>query len=371
MGITLRRTLIIATYFFLWGFFYFVLYQLKGGESAILLEHFRRAYAFESIMISFIRALPALEIVAILVLFTVSASSLSRNQLKKHSPSMTRLLSKLFVACLITSAINMTMSELVRPSLIYSRNRQSLLSQKYYESINEYSVAVANKDYERADEVLKTALSIWDESPEVLSLQGQLASMKDVKNHAEDSAELLPYSVAIPEHLSAKEIYKIAKERAKILDFYTAYHYCTLVLKLAKEDEELKAEAGLFKQFCMNKISAGHSLDELMQAEKQFEAKKLGYDALTQKNYRRAYYAFLDIHNEILKATNKYDPDVEKYLNIAQSNLLEEVFFIEEVENIASFNSGYNIKFKKKDSGEHFTIGNFYFSSKKSSYQQK
>ena len=367
MGNALKRVLIVITYFIFWISVYAVLY-LFSGEDVVLLPQFRSVYAFEEILISFIRVLPALEILVILLQFTAIVSPYSIYQLKKGSPLMMSLILKLLFMCIFASAFNMVCSELIRPSLISGKNNQIILSQKYYENINSYSDAIKNKDYKKAEQSLKVAFSIWDESPEVLSLQAQLANLRDdnllrLDSPKEDSSHV----VSIPESLLPQEILDIARNRMTMLDFYTAYNYANLVLKMTKDDEELRAQGLELRDACMEKISSGSSMDEILENQLQFEAKKNAYDALTQKDYEKAYYSFLKLHQGILAKTNKYDPDVERYLEIAKNNLLEQIFFIEEIEKIPNFNSGYNIRFKRKDLNVAFNIGSFYFSSKKDS----
>lgn len=365
MGSALKRTLVVITYFIFWIFVYAVLCMFSG-EEVLLLPHFRYAYTIDVILLSFIKILPALEIVIILLQFTVIVSQHSEQKLKKGSPLLMSLILNLFFMCIVASAFNMICSELIRPGLINAKNKKLVLSQKYYENINSYSDAVKNKDYKKAEQSLKVAFSIWDESAEVLSLQAQLASLQDNVMLRMDSADLAaPHAIIIPESLSPQEILDIAKSRMVMLDFYTAYNYANLVVKMTENDDELKAQGMELKNACMEKISSGASMHEILESQYQFEAKKNAYDALTQKDYEKAYYSFLHLHDNILSKTNKYDPDIERYLEIAKSNFLQQVFFIEEIEAIPAFNSGYNIRFKQKDLHATFNIGSFYFSNKK------
>lgn len=363
----LKRTLIIILYFLFWFMVYSLLYMINEKD-VVLLPQFKLSYHFSSIFITFIKYLPSLEITITLILFSTSIASLAKHKLKKHSQTIKALISKLFIACVIVSAINIIISELLRPAFIQNRNMAEQLSKKYYENINLYSVALANKDYEKASLCLKVALSIWDDSQEVLSLQAQLASMEEKQQEMPYMEEKLN-QINIPENLSPEEILNIAKDRAKIKDYYTASHYATLILKLIKnDDDETKKEAKILQQLCFTKIGDGLSGDKLLSSQKQFEAKKQAYEALTQKDYEKAYYGFLEVHNDILAKTNKYDIDVEKHLEIARKHFLEEVFFIEEIEGIQNFNSGYNIKFNIDDKHASFNIGNFYYSSTKDGF---
>jgi|GEM_PF-978313 len=368
MSKSLKKTLFLLGYFLFWIIFHSVSYIISA-EDITLLPHFKFGYKAISVIITFIKALPALEVAIILMLFTLSISDYSSYQLKRRSPLVIKIISKLFVTCIVFSALNFALSELIRPSLVYSRNNQMLTSQKYYENINLYSEAVANKDYEKAEQYLRTAFLIWDDSPEVQALQADLANMKEEKNKnlafsTTDKVE----SIKIPENLAPQELLNISRECIARGDFYTAYHYSLLIMKLAKDDELIIAEAKEIEELTKDKIESGITLDMLLESQRQFEAKKSAYEALTQKDYEKSYYAFLAIQKEILAKTNKYDPDVEKHLKMARDRLLQEVFFIEEIESIPSFNSGYNIKFNIKERKERFNIGSFYFSNTKDSF---
>lgn len=368
MSSVIKKTLLILIYFSFWIAFYSIAY-FGESSSVTLLPQFRTSYHAFSIIIRFIKVLPAFEIVLIIIFFSSSVASRSVYQLKKHSPEVRSLISKLFLMCILSSAVNMISSELLRPYLVHTTNNQMIASQKYYENINAYNDAISNKDYDTARQCLKVALSIWDDSQEALALQYQLANIIEEKPIAqeENKSEVL-HTVNIPENMSANEILKIAKDRANIMDFYTGYQYSTLVVKMAKGDEKLKKEALEIQNICMDEIQLGSTLNELEVFQKQFEAKRIAYDALVQKDYERAYYAFLNIKRDILSKTKKYDPDVEKYLELSRTHLLEEVFFIEEIENISSFNSGYNVSFKIANAGMNFKIGGYYFSSTRDSF---
>lgn len=365
MGSTLKRLLLIIAYFIFWLSVYAVLY-LFSSETVVLLPHFRSSYAIETVLISFITVLPALESVIILLNFTSILCQYSTHRLKKGSPLLLQLSLKLLFMCIVASTFNITSYELIRPNLISAKNNQLTLSQKYYENINRYSEAIKDKDYKQAEQSLKIAFSIWDESPEIPSLQAQLATLQDNATRLIGSAKTYSSSiVSIPESLSPLEILNIARDRMATLDFYTAYNYASLALKMAKDDAQLQETAFEMKTACMEKISSGASMDKILEEQYRFEAKKSAYDALSQKDYEKAYYSFLELHDDILSKTNKYDPDVERYLEIAKQRLSEQVFFIEEVQKIHSFNSGYSIRFKCKKQHASFNIASFYCSHKK------
>ena len=225
MSKSLKKTLFLLGYFLFWIIFHSVSYVISE-EDITLLPHFKFGYKAISVIITFIKALPALEVAIILMLFTLSISDYSSYQLKRRSPLVIKIISKLFVTCIVFSALNFALSELIRPSLVYSRNNQMLTSQKYYENINLYSEAVANKDYEKAEQYLRTAFLIWDDSPEVQALQADLANMKEEKNKnlafsTTDKVE----SIKIPESLAPQELLNISRECIARGDFYTAYHY--------------------------------------------------------------------------------------------------------------------------------------------------
>lgn len=368
MSKVIKKITLGLIYFLFWIVFYTVTYFGKSS-SVTLLPQFKNTYHIYSIMILFIKSLPAFEIVLILIFFSSSIASRSAYQLKKHSPQILNLVSKLFLMCILASTINMISAELIRPYLIYNTRNQIILSQKYYENINAYNHAINNKDYQMAKQCLKVALSIWDDSPEALSLQSQLANTVEESPIVQvaDKGQILN-TASLLENMSENEILKIARNKANISDFYTAYLYANLVAKMAKDNEELKKEAYSLQVLCMQKIELGSALDELEEFQRQFEAKKSAYDTLTQKDYERSYYAFLSIKDDIYSKTKKYDPDVEKYLELSRDKLLEQVYFIEEIENISSFDSGYNVAFKIANTKESFKIGSYYFSSTKDSF---
>lgn len=371
MNKILKRTFVVIIYFLFWIVLYSIFYTVVyyNGD-IVLLPQFKISHKLAVASIAFIKYLPALEIAAILILFTISASNRSVSQLKRHSNVTISLITKLFVLCIVASFINITMSEIVRPMLIDMKNSNEILSQKYYENINNASSSINREDYDSAQQYVNMALLIWEHDQQALSLKEQIASLKpsNIQNVKETQNTGMNKFITIPESLDAKEILNMAKTRAKMLDFYTANHYANLVLQIAKDDQDLRKEAISIQEMCVKKIVLGVSTDEMSSIQKQFEAKKMAYDALTQEDYAKAYYSFLKLHDDLLNTENKYDPDVEKYLALAKQKLSEETFFIEDFDESQTFNSGYNIQFFLKDKNTHFNIGSFYFHTTKNTF---
>lgn len=368
MNKILKRVFVTTIYFLFWIVVYIIFYStVYYNEEVILLPQFKLAHKFSVALIPFVRFLPALEISSILILFSISATRHSIFQLKRHSNIIINLITKLFVMCILASFINITMSEIVRPMLIDIKKSSEQLSKKFYENIHNTSVAIEKADYESAEQYVNVALLIWEDNQQAIALKERLTTLK--AENTQDAKELqssMPsHFITIPESIDAKEILNMAKTRIKMLDFYTASHYVDLVLQIAKNNEDLRKEAYSLQKLCAGKIDSGAFDDEMLKIQRQFEAKKIAYDALTQKDYAKAYYAFLNIHNKLLNDGNKYDPDVEKHLEIAKQKLLEEVFFIEEMDDIKNFNSSYPIQFSLKDKNVHFNIGGFYFHTTK------
>ena len=369
MSKILKRIFASTIYFLFWivlyTFYYGVVYY---SEEAILLPQFRLSHKLAVAFIAFIKYLPALEITAIVILFTISASRCSSFQLKRHSEIITGVITKLFLMCIVASFVNITMSEIVRPILVDIKNSDEILSQRYYENINNASIALEKENYTDAEQYVNMALLIWEDNREALSLKERIAG--GATTNIEDGSEVknartASHFITIPESLEPKDILSMAKTRLNMLDFYTASYYINLVLQIEKNDEDLIKEANSLLKLCVDKMNSGFSNENTLKRQQEFEAKKNAYDALIQKDYIKAYYSFLRIHNDLLRDGNKYDPDVEKYLAIAKDELSEQVFFIEELDNIQTFNSSYPIQFGLKDKNARFNIGGFYFHTKK------
>lgn len=134
MNKILKRTLSIIIYFLFWIVLYSIFYcVVYYNGDIVLLPQFKLPHKIVVSLMAFTKFLPALEIVAILILFTISAGRRSVFQLKCHSDTVIKLITKLFLMCFIASFVNITMSEIVRPMLINTKNSYETLSQKYYE----------------------------------------------------------------------------------------------------------------------------------------------------------------------------------------------------------------------------------------------
>lgn len=368
MSKILKRVFATTIYFVSWIVLYMLFYIVAYySEEVLLLPQFKLSHKFAVAFIAFIKYLPALEISAILILFSISSSRRSVFQLRRHSGVVINLITKLFFMCIIASFINITMSEIVQPMLVDTKKNAEILSQRYYENINSASLAMEKEDYETAEQYINMALLIWEDNQQALFLKERIAGLttNNVKRFSEIQNIAVSRFITIPESLDAKEILSMANTRIKMLDFYTANYYLNLVLQIAKDDEDLKEEALVLRKLCVEKLDSGFSNEEMLKTQKEFEAKKSAYDALIQEDYSKAYYSFLKLHNDLLNNENKYDPDVEKYLAIAKHELSEQAFFIEDLDNIKSFNSSYPVQFTLKSKNAHFSIGGFYFHSVK------
>ena len=85
-----------------------------------------------------------------------------------------------------------------------------------------------------------------------------------------------------------------------------------------------------------------------------YELKRKGYSALRSGDSLKAYYIFKELESQILqgKTSHRADPDVTRFLALANEDVESRYFFFDETENMAELENSHNIYFSivNKDS---------------------
>ncbi|HBG66112.1 MAG TPA: hypothetical protein DDW78_06540 [Treponema sp.] len=139
---------------------------------------------------------------------------------------------------------------------------------------------------------------------------------------------------------SVREIMDFAQTAFDNGEWFSAHYWATLAIEACNGTDTNLPDAQTIAQDAWNhlKVPGGFDNDDV---RAYFERKKEGYAALTKGDCVEAYYIFLELKNSRVVS----DPDVERFLNLAQEMLCNQYFFIDETQNIALLARSHNVYF--------------------------
>lgn len=141
------------------------------------------------------------------------------------------------------------------------------------------------------------------------------------------------------------ELYTRALLAEKQEDWFAAHYYAETALSLAGGRDINKDALQKISAHAWNVLSAPLT-DSVTDDVLIFEKKLEGYTALMRGDNLHAYYVFHTLSQQ--SHALSIDADVERYLKLAETRLLDECFFIDEQSFINSFESASNVYFSVK-----------------------
>lgn len=352
----IKRLLFILCYFIA-GFIFCTFIYLIQKENFQVIPPFKKAYIMSGIIIFFVQYIPVIQISAILVCYTIEFGKYSGYSFRKNSPFILKWVQKLFILCLVSSFFYVVFTEGITPGLVKRRKIFEQLTLRYFEYIEQAAGEIKKGSYLAASNYSDKALNIWKNSPEARGLKDKSEISLGRENKRSLNGNNLQKDFIVPENLTAAKSLLITESRMKMNDFYTANRYAAIAVKLSANNKELREKALELQKKCAEKIEQGLDAEAINKTQKEFDKKRKAYDAFTGGNYIKAYYSFLKIYNQTLD-DNKYDPDIENLLKASKENLLKQIYFITELNEIPNFDFARNIKFDivSKNESKRFQI---------------
>ena len=125
-------------------------------------------------------------------------------------------------------------------------------------------------------------------------------------------------------------------------DWFGAHYYAQMAIDASSPKDINVPALKDISAVAWNHISQAQA-EKLTEEQKIYAKKVEGYSALISGDFLKAYYIFrtLSLKSKALSV----DPDVVRYLNIANEKLEEEYFFIDETFNLQGFETVNNVHF--------------------------
>ena len=304
--------------------------------------------------ILFIRIMPSLLVSAVLIGYAIIFGICGQNTVPRFSDILMRYLKEVLLILLLCLSLYIIFIEIASPLLAGYRRYSELKTHDYYDLIKETDVSLRNGDAEKAYDKAKAALRIWKNNPEALQFLDKAKALHEayVADNKQAPASETSSESAEPENLTAEGSLFISKRFMNKYDFYTAHYYAMRAYQLSADNAPYREEALRLAAQAWNQIEKG--IAELT-AEfdiRLYQAKKAGYEMIQQGNYIKAYYQFMSAQRMIEQNNPlKRDPDIDRFIDITQKKLLEEVFFIDETASLPLFETVRDIHFTVTDSG--------------------
>ena len=333
----------------------FILCQLVSylmKNIPVLLPGEDKPYTLVRGFLFFCRFLPALVFSAFLIGCAISYGKDAEKAKIKYSPLIMAHFRRTMIASIFMVLIITFITEFFVPIFEQKQARSRLkphlfsefmhLSQEYYDK----------GDMNMAFEYSYNALLLNPKDKQALYINehsnAELNSLKMVLDTPEEpSFVFVPIKETKGETITS--LLKKAKDAAEKENWFDAHYYAYLATEVGTPRDINLEEATRLASQAWNQL-----FDPTVIKEKDeqilFRKKRDAYRTLIRGDNIEAYYQFLEIAATSDMAVR--DPDVAKFLEIAQERLESQCFFIEEVENLRRFESYNNIYFSiKHDDG--------------------
>lgn len=312
-----------------------------------LLDPLLQGWKIRNAVLLFIFYFPFLYISAIILGYTVIFGKYGPVKMERRSPEIVRFLQSFFIVSIIAVSCYVILSEAVKPVLLGKQTQASDKTESYIEYTNLAKEAASRKEYANALKHIKRAMNIWPEGNDANRIY-EIIKISDEEFYIEKNSDLkeITPDLQIAEKLSPEAALNIAEKAMILFDLYTAHYYAKLAYQTFADGHPLKLEAENLAARSWAEIEKGLNASLEQPGILLFKNKKQAYEAMQAGNFIKAYYSFLQIKNDLLKADEtKKDKELEHFLNLAKANLERNTFFYDEIENIPAFTINKNICF--------------------------
>ncbi|WP_428770928.1 hypothetical protein V1L52_03540 [Treponema sp. HNW] len=344
MKTSVRIAILMPVYaLFAFGFFIAKAFFIKNVSFLFPEDVFY--WRFITGLYEFLYWLPAILASVGCIGFSWSFGKDTGKNLERFSPVQLKNFRAVLVAAGVSVVLCFAAVEILIPLISASKKRLENRVQDYTWYIGHAQSAYAEGNASAAVFYAENALALQPANAEAkrlrdaaqrLSASGGYIPAETVSAVPSDllKADNTPYSALI--------LLKKAQAAFDSKDYFNAHYYAWWAYKLAGDNDANSAEMQRLATDSWNTIArnSGFETDENAQI---FRKKREGYSALMEGDVLHAYYIFLDLYE-----ISDFDPDIVRFYRLSTEALLQQYFFIDEVQNLAFFEKFKNISFKIK-----------------------
>ena len=346
----MKRTYIITIVFTVFSFLLCLCYGFFFAAIPKVVSLSENSYRFFFGLKTFIHILPAILGTGLLVGWSVGFGANQSGSKVRFSNAMLGRYKKVLILSLVSVFILTISTEVFEPALNkklnYYKDRLELMGEYKRVAAKLFAQGDAELDFEYAK--LANEIDPTNEDVQKLMIASELAA-----NKTQD----------VPKVSVSKKIKKIEKFQNRILpeepysvfkllitaqkcldkeDWFGAHYYAQMAIDASSPKDINVPALKDISAVAWNHISQAQA-EKITEEQKIYAKKVEGYSALISGDFLKAYYIFrtLSLKSKALSV----DPDVVRYLNIANEKLEEEYFFIDETFNLQGFETVNNVHF--------------------------
>ena len=341
----MRRTGLIV---FIYAFFAFAVCLLISSlmkRLPILLPGEEGTYVFVRGFLFFCTFLPSLVFSSFLIGCAISYGKNAEKAKIKYSPLIMSHFRKTMIASIMLVFGVSLITEVFVPLFEQRQAKARMKPVLFAEFMNLGKQYFDEGNMNLAFEYSYNALLLNPKDKDALFIkehsEAELKSLKMILDRPEP-----PKFVFVPHKETKGEtvtsLLKKAKAAAEQKNWFDAHYYAYLALEVGDSKEINWDDANRLASEAWN-----HLFDPtiIKESDEQilFRKKREAYKSFIRGDNIEAYYQFLEI--AAFSDVAARDPDVAKFLDIAQERVEEQCFFIEEVENLRRFEAYNNVYF--------------------------
>ena len=328
---TLSSPLGIFCIYILASFIVIMCYHIFIPGEAPPLPIFSTEWRFLQGILSYLDLFPALVLAALVIPFGVKVHV--KEKINPFSPQFLQFLKAPIITAIIAAVLYGIFYFLAIPLAQNHEANMRFTGRLYYLARDNAQEYANNDRWEEAAQFLAICENIWSRSPDTARLRTETEIRLESARVAPDYyippvTQELPF-ITLPEAmpLSATEALERAEEALQEERFFDAHWLATLGGQLAGPNT---VEAGIASRLAGRAWEGINSLEPNMaqeEAYRLFRLKREAYEALLGREYIKSYYIFLE-----LEEINFRDPDIARFLPLAEAGVRQIAFFIDEME---------------------------------------
>ena len=320
------------------GFLFFLAVSAFQFPVRTVLVRFQWPWILRNAVANLIDSLPALQITAVLVTFSLLINVVELRATHGELPSFFSLVNGPLVFLLVMTAVYTVLILAVEPRVISGRDelaartemaRRFRSSAEAHRSDGEYNLAVIE---------FRHYLAVNPDDLEAESALRDAVALAERESEDQREAEDRPARpITARRNLDAVKSVQRAQEYLEEENYITALYYARLARELDPERDDADRIIGL----ALDRLAT----DTPSRAEEEerwlFLQKREGYQLYEQGRYLDAYYLFRDL-------AERYpgDTDVQLYLQKVRDRLEEQAFFLGEILPIVALSGGTRLTFR-------------------------
>lgn len=346
------------------GFFFVIYFSISfllvcafafiKGVPPEIISVFQTRYKINTAFFYFFSIFSALEISGFMVSFSWAFATEMKSEKASNKAEMLRFLRSVFVMMIFCLVLSVAATEVLLPLMKSNQVAITNASIDFKDFSERAKKHLALGHYSEAELYARQALRIVpaddtdDEKVKELTkeINNILLQAEIDASHAEASPKRsgsLPPPAndnEIEINIPVPELIERAKKAYSNSKFFDAHYYATLALNAETEGVHTEEAKRIAANAWENLQVADSSLGG--KSEARYALKRKGYSAIISKDYLQAYYTFREL---LASSDSTLDPDVNRYLAIAEYNLRNQCFFIDETYDLQPFESVRNVHF--------------------------